>query len=153
MNVYDNIKERGISLPEAPAVGGAYVSTKRFGNGLVYVSGCGPVIDAPIAGKLGLEFTAEQGIHYARNCMLNILAALERDIGDLNRVKSAVKLLCFVASTEDFYDQPKVANGASALLAEIFGQPRGLPSRSAIGVGVLPGNIPVEVEALFEIEE
>ena len=103
------------------------------------------------AGKLGRDYTLEQGQEFARNSMLNVLAVLKREIGDLNRVRSVVKLLVFVASDDEFYQQPQVANGASALLGELFGQEMGIPARSAIGVNVLPGNLPVEIEAIFEI--
>ena len=84
--------------------------------------------------------------------MLNILGILEERIKDLNKVKSVVKILGFVASAEDFIDQPKVINAASQLLVDIFGEDIGKASRSAVGTNVLPGNIPVEIEALFEIE-
>lgn len=153
MNVYDRMKELGIKLPKAPAKGGVYSQAKEFGEGLVYISGCGPVIDSQlIQGKLGDKLTVVQGQDYARNCMLNVLAVLENNIGDLNKIKNVVKILVFVAGTNDFYDQPLVANGGSKLLIDLFGEKIGAPSRSAIGVNALPGNIPVEIEALFEIE-
>lgn len=153
MNVYDRMKELGIKLPKAPAKGGVYSQAKEFGEGLVYISGCGPVIDSQlIQGKLGDKLTVEQGQNHARNCMLNVLAVLENNIGDLNKIKNVVKILVFVAGTNDFYDQPLVANGGSKLLIDLFGEKIGAPSRSAIGVNALPGNIPVEIEALFEIE-
>ena len=91
-------------------------------------------------------------MEWARNSMLNVLAVLEAQVGDLNKVKKAVKILVFVASDDEFTEQPMVANGASALLGELFGT-ENLPSRSAIGVNVLPGNIPVEIEAIFELEK
>ena len=87
-----------------------------------------------------------------RAYMLNLLAAFRRDIGPLDRIGSFVKMLALVASEDDFYDQPDVANGATDLLAEIFGEEAGLPARSAIGVNVLPGNIPVEIEVLIELK-
>ena len=160
MNVYANLKKLGLVLPPPPAKGGLYTPAKGFGGNLIYISGCGPNIDAslpPITGKLGRDFTVEQGAEYARNCMLNVLAVLERylnglnDAKDLNSVKSAVKLLCLVASADDFYAQPQVANGASGLLIDLYGEEAGTPTRSAIGVNVLPGNMPVEVEAIFEL--
>lgn len=153
MDIYKKLEQMKLKLPKAPQKGGLYAPAKRFGNNLAYISGCGPVLDAPIAGKLGKEYTVEEGQQFARNCMINILAVLEAEIGDLNRVKSCAKILVLVASTDAFYSQPQVANGASNLLCEIFGEDIGLPSRSAIGVNALPGNIPVEVEALFEIKE
>ena len=151
MDVYAKFKELGLALPKAPAKGGMYLPTKEFGQNLVYVSGCGPAIDAPVAGKLGKEFTVEEGRQYARNCMLNLLATLQAHIGDLNRVKNCVKILVLVAGTDSFYQQPSVADGASGVLVELFGEEVGAPSRSAIGVNALPGNIPVEVEGLFEL--
>ena len=95
--------------------------------------------------------TVEQGQTAARNCMLNVLSVLHSEIGDLNRVANVVKILTFVSSGEDFFDQPQVANGGSGLLLELFGESVGLPSRSAVGVSVLPGDISVETEALFEV--
>jgi len=151
MDVYAKLEELRLALPKAPAKGGVYAPIKEFGENLVYVSGCGPAIDAPVAGKLGQEFTVDEGRQYARNCMLNLLAVLEAGIGDLNRVKNCVKILVLVAGTDTFYQQPVVANGASGLLVELFGEEAGAPSRSAIGVNALPGNIPVEVEGLFEV--
>lgn len=154
MNIYKRMEKLGINLPKPPAKGGVYAPAKRFGQGLVYISGCGPSLDGqPISGKLGEDFTIEEGQEYSKNCMLNVLAVLEREIGDLNKVKNAVKILVFVASSNDFYDQPMVANGASNLLIDVFGHEIGTPSRSAIGVNVLPGNIPVEIEAIFEVED
>lgn len=152
MDVYAKLKELNLTLPKAPAKGGVYSPTKRFDGNLIYVSGCGPVIDTPIAGKLGREFTMEQGQAFARNSILNVLAVLEEAVGDLNRVKNCVKVLVLVAGTDEFYQQPQVANGASGLLVALFGEDRGAPSRSAIGVNALPGNIPVEIEGIFEVE-
>lgn len=152
MNVYEKLKELQLTLPKAPAKGGLYSPCQEFGNNLVYVSGCGPVIgDGKCSGKLGKEYTTEEGKELARNSMLNVLSVLEANIGDLNKVKRAVKILVFVASEDSFTEQPMVANGGSALLGELFGA-ENLPARSAIGVNVLPGNIPVETEAIFELE-
>ena len=152
MDVYATLKELNLSLPSPPPKGGVYSPCKEFGANLVYVSGCGPMLDAPVAGKLGKDFTVEDGQRYAENCMLNVLAVLQAGIGDLNRVKSCVKILVLVAGTDEFYNQPQVANGASGLLVKLFGEERGAPTRSAIGVNALPGNIPVEVEGIFELE-
>ena len=151
--VEEKLRELGLALPEPPAKGGAYAPVKKFGKGLYYVSGCGPSTDGtPITGKLGEDVTVEQGYGYAQGSMLNVLAVLKREIGDLDKVKNAVKVTCFVASTPDFYGQPQVANGGTELLMKIFGEEIGTPSRSAIGMSVLPGNMPVETEALFEVE-
>lgn len=150
MNIYAKMKELGITLPNPPAKGGLYTPAKEFSDGLVYVSGCGPAIDGPITGKLGRDFTVEEGEVFARNCMLNALAVLQAQIGDLNRVKGAVKILTFVASTDDFTMQPAVANGGSQVIIDLFGE---AAARSAIGVNVLPGNMPVETEVLFELQK
>lgn len=152
MDVYAKMKELGICLPAAPARGGLYTSCQQFADTLYYVSGCGPVLDTPVTGTLGLDVTVEQGQVYARSCMLNVLAALEKEIGDLRRVKNVVKITTFVQSADTFHDQPAVANGGTRLLMDLFGETVGLPSRSAIGVNALPGDIPVETEALFEVE-
>jgi enamine deaminase RidA (YjgF/YER057c/UK114 family) len=152
MDVYEKMKELGITLPKAPARGGLYSPIKQFGTGLVYVSGCGPNITEPIKGKLGKDFNVAQGQEFARNCMLNVLANLEANIGDLRKIKNCVKILTLVAGTDDFYDQPAVANGGTQLLIELFGPEVGTPSRSAVGVNALPNNMPVETEGLFEIE-
>lgn len=151
-DIYKKLQELNITLPKAPQKGGVYTPAKRFAEKYVYISGCGPMIDEVISGKLGGKFTKEEGVTFARNCMLNILAVLEAEVGDLNKVKDAVKILTFVAGTDDFYDQPFVANGGSALLAELFGEEQ-VPSRSAIGVNALPGNAPVETEAIFELKQ
>ncbi|GHV17103.1 hypothetical protein FACS189493_4110 [Spirochaetia bacterium] len=153
MDVYEQLKERNIALPKPPPKGGVYSQAKQFGKGLVYVSGCGPIVDKPIKGKLGKDFDITAGQELARACMLNVLAVLEANIADLRKVKNCVKILTMVSGTDDFFDQPAVANGGSQLLVDIFGAEKGAPARSAIGVNALPGNIPVETEALFEIEE
>ena len=151
MDVNEIMKQKNITLPEPPPKGGVYAPCRIVGN-LAFISGCGCIIgDMTAAGKLGRDYTLEQVQEFARNSMLNVLAVLKREIGDLNRVRSVVKLLVFVASDDEFYQQPQVANGASALLGELFGQEMGIPARSAIGVNVLPGNLPVEIEAIFEI--
>ena len=152
MDIYERLQELKIVLPKAPPKGGVYAPVKHFGQGLVYVSGCGPVLDENINGRLGKDFSTEEGMAFSRNCMLNILAVLENNLGDLRKVKNAVKILTFVQCTDDFYEQPMVANGGSQLLIDLFGPEKGTCSRSAIGVNALPGNIPVETEALFEIE-
>lgn len=153
-NAYEKLHALGLQLPKPPARGGVYVSAKSFGSRLVYVSGCGPSIDgAVMPGKLGRDLSVEEGQLQAKNCMLNVLAVLEAHIEDLNKVKQAVKITVFVASADNFHEQSKVANGASGLLADLFGEEAGTPSRSAVGVNALPGNIPVEVEALFELND
>lgn len=151
--IEEKLKELGLVLPEPPAKGGLYAPAKRFGGTLVYISGCGPSLDgSPVTGKLGEGVTAEQGYEYAKNSMLNVLAVLKAEVGDLDLVKAPVKVTCFVASTPGFTAQPQVANGGTQLLIDLWGQ-EGAPSRSAVGMSVLPGDMPVETEALFELKE
>lgn len=109
-------------------------------------------MDEDMVGRVGGELTLEQGQEMARRCALNILANLHHTLGDLNRIRRFVKVLAFVNSTDDFDRQPAVVNGASGLIRDIFGEEAGLPARSAIGVNVLPGNIPVEIEMLLELK-
>ena len=102
MQIEKKLEELGLQLPPPPPRGGLYKSCKPFGANLAYVSGCGCVIDAPVEGKLGVDFTLEEGQRYARDAMLNVLSVLKAEIGDLDRVKSCVKILVFVASANDF---------------------------------------------------
>lgn len=142
-------------MPAPPARGGIYEPVKEFGEGLYYLSGCGPVFNGEqkFTGKLGAEFTVKQGQEAAMYCILNLLANLKSKIADLDRVKRIVKMLCFVACTDTFYEHPLVANGGSQLLIDIFGDERGRCARSAVGVNALPGNIAVEIELLVEIKK
>jgi len=152
MDVYKRLDELGISLPPPPPLAGIYKPVKRMGN-LLYVSGQGPTENGVpiVTGKVGRERTLEEGQHAARLCALNALSNLHQYLGDLNEIKSVVKLLVFVASAEGFSKQPEVANGASQLLLDIFGRERGVGARSAIGASVLPGDITVEAEFVFEV--
>ena len=149
--IEEKLETLGILLPEPPERAGLYVQTKGFSD-VLFVSGCGPDLPGEPSpkGKLG-EMAVEEGQQAAAKCMLNALAILKRELGTLDRVRSVVKMLAFVASRDDFSQQPAVANGASRLLIEVFGSEIGCPSRSAIGVNVLPGNIPVEVELMVQI--
>ena len=154
INTESALAKYGLSMPEPPARGGIYEPAREFGDKLFYLSGCGPVFNGEkkFTGKLGAEYTIEQGQEAARYCILNCLANLKAKIGDLDRVKSFVKMICFVAGTDTFYDQPAVANGGSQLLIDIFGEERGRCARSAVGMNALPGNIPVEIELLVEVQ-
>lgn len=149
--IEERLEALGVRLPEPPERAGLYMQTKGFSD-ILCVSGCGPDLPGEPSpkGKLGV-LTVEEGQKAAANCMLNALSILKRDLGTLDRVLSVVKMLAFVASRDDFYQQPAVANGASRLLIDVFGPEIGCPSRSAVGVNVLPGNIPVEVELMVQI--
>ncbi len=145
------LAELGIVLPDSPAPLANYVSVQWTDN-ILYLSGSGPVSAGrpTITGRLGDNVTMEQGYAAAREAGLNLLATLKRELGELDRVEQIVKLLGFVASTDDFYAQPAVINGASDLFIEVFGA-RGWHARSALGTNVLPFNIPVEVEIIVKV--
>lgn len=152
-DVYAKLNEMGVTLPTPPARGGLYTPVVEFGDHLLYCSGCGPQLNGEsIDGKIGRDLTVEQGQQAARRCMLNLLANLDAKIGNLNRIKRFVKVLAFVNSADDFGQQPQVVNGGSQLLLDLFGEERGLPARTAIGVNATPGNIAVEIEVLVEYE-
>lgn len=153
MSVSDRLHSLGIALPTPPPRGGLYTPCVLFGEKLAYISGCGPAIEGEpvLEGKLGAGISIEDGQLAARRCILNALAVLQAQIGSLDHVRRFVKMLAFVASENTFYQQPLVANGASQVLMDLFGEETGCPARSAIGVNVLPGNIPVEVELLLEL--
>lgn len=154
MDIYDRLKQLDIDVSKAPAKGGIYSPAKSFLKKLVYVSGCGPQVDGvcEFKGKVGREVSLEQAQKMARNCAVNILAVLNREIGDLNRVGNVVKILGFVASDEHFTKQPKVLNAASQLFIDVFGEESGCAARSAIGINVLPDDIPVEIELIVELK-
>lgn len=151
MDVYQRLKELGYQLPELPPPGGVYKPVKQIGN-MLYVSGQGATVKGvpAVLGKVGAECTLEQGQEAARLCGLNALSTLHHYLGDLNRIKSVVKMLGFIESAEGFNRQPEVLNGCSILFRDLFGED-GVGSRSAIGVNELPGNIACEVEFIFEI--
>jgi enamine deaminase RidA (YjgF/YER057c/UK114 family) len=152
VNLEKALAKHGLVMPNPPARGGVYEPVKEFGENLYYLSGCGPVYNGEqrFKGKLGAEYSIEQGQEAARYCVLNLLANLQAKIGDLGKVKRIVKMICFVAGTDTFYDHPQVANGGSQLLIDIFGAEVGCCARSAVGMNALPGNIPVEIELLVE---
>lgn len=145
------LAELKIELPKAAAPVANYVPVVIAGS-TAYVAGQVTVWNGEFKykGKLGKDFSIEDGQKAARLCGLNILAQLQAALGDLDRVKRICKLGVFVNSTADFTDQPKVANGVSDLMAEIFGE-AGKHARSAVGVNVLPLDVAVEVDAIVEI--
>ena len=152
-NIETKLKELGITLPTPPEKGGLYTPVMEFSDRLLYCSGCGPQLNgSSIDGKLGKDLTVEQGQEAAYRCMLNLLANLNAKLGDLDRIKRFVKVLAFVNSADNFTQQPQVVNGGSQLLLDLFGEERGLPARTAMGVNATPGNIAVEIEVLVEYE-
>lgn len=150
--VEQKLKEMGIELRSLEVPVANYLHAKVFGN-LIYCSGAAPVKDGKhlYNGKLGREITVEQGYDAAREAAINLLSVLKFELGDLDRITSVVKLLGFIASTDDFYDQPAVMNGASDLMVAAFGE-KGKHARAAIGTNTLPGNLPVEIEMIAQFE-
>ena len=147
------LKEKGIVLPAPQKPVANYVNVVRVGN-LLFLAGKGPTKPdgSNITGKVGKDLTIEQGYEAARLTAINHLAVLKSELGDLNKIKRIVKVLGMVNCTEDFKDQPKVINGYSDLMVEIFGD-KGKHARSAVGMYALPLNIVVEVEVIVEVED
>ncbi|MGA8052211.1 MAG: RidA family protein [Burkholderiales bacterium] len=151
MSAEKRLKQLGIELPEVTPPVANYVNAVRSGK-LLFLAGKGPsAVDGmrPI-GKLGREFDVEQGYKFARSTGLALLAVLKSELGSLDRVVRVVKLLGMVNGMPEFSDQPKVVNGCSDLLVEVFGE-RGRHARSAVGMGSLPNGIPVEIEIIVEV--
>jgi enamine deaminase RidA (YjgF/YER057c/UK114 family) len=151
MTPEESLAKLGLALPAAPKPVAAYVPSVRTGN-LVFVAGQLPFVDGklPKTGKLGAGVTLEEGQQLARTAALNALAIVKAEVGDLSKVKRVVRVGAFVASADSFTDQPKVANGASELLQQVFGD-KGKHARAAVGVNVLPLDAPVEVELVVEV--
>ncbi len=148
------IQELHLTLPTPAKPVAKYKTAVLVGN-ILYVSGHGPakITDkTPMAGKVGADLTTEQGKEAARGVGLNILATVKATIGSLDKVKRLIKTLGMVYATADYKDHPQVINGFSELMAEVFGEDHGVGARSAVGMGSLPNNIPVEIECIFEVE-
>ena len=146
MSAEKRLSELGISLaPVTPPVAN-YVNAVRSGN-LLFLAGKGP---GPVKGKLGREFTVDQGYQHARAVGLALLAVMKAELGSLDKVKRVVKVLGMVNAVPEFTDHPKVINGCSDLLVEVFGE-AGKHARSAVGMGSLPMGIPVEIEVIVEV--
>jgi len=152
MRVEQKLQELGFNLEETMAPAGNYVGAVQTGN-LLFVAGHGPHIGGKIAvtGRVGADLTLEQGYEAARITAVSCLRSAKRAIGDLDRVKRVVKVLGMVMCVEGFVDTPKVINGCSDLLVELYGE-AGRHARSAVGMQQLPNNIPVEVEMILEVE-
>ena len=150
MSIETRLAELGITLPAPAAPVAAYVPVVVAG-GLAHVSGQVSIVDGQLLkGRLGEDLSLEQGVEGARACGLMILAQLKAALGSLDRVERVVKLGAFINSTGDFTDQPKVANGASELMVEVFGE-AGKHARSAVGVPCLPQGVAVEVDAIVAV--
>jgi enamine deaminase RidA (YjgF/YER057c/UK114 family) len=153
MTFDENIKKLNIKLPEAKAPAGNYVATKITGK-MLFVSGQISIDENGqlIKGKIGKELDTEAGYNAAKRCALSIITQVKNACNnDLSKIKSCVKLTGFVNSTEDFTEQPKVINGASDLIASIFGE-AGIHTRAAVSTNSLPLGVSVEVDAIFELK-
>ena len=149
------LNELGYQLPPPRStMAGNFVPAVRTGN-LVYLSGHGPSLPEggfSHVGKVGQDLSIDDGYAAARQTMLNLLTSLKGEVGDLDKVKRVIKLLCMVNATLDFKDSPRVANGASDLLVSLYGD-TGRHARSAVGMGMLPGQMAVEIEMIVEVED
>ena len=153
MNYKDKLKELNINLPDAKAPVGNYVATKISGK-MLFISGQISIDNNGqlIKGKVGKDLDTEAGYNAAKRCALSIVAQVKKACGDdLSKVKSCIKLTGFVNSTDDFTEQPKVINGASDLIASIFGE-TGMHTRAAVSANSLPLGVSVEVDAIFELK-
>jgi len=154
MGAEATLKTRNITLPTQSTPMANYISAVRTGN-LLYLSGHGPmrVEGKPSArGKLGKDLSTEDGYKVAREVGLSLLASTRTALGSLDKVKRVVKVLGMVNSAEGFQEQPKVINGFSDLMVEVFGETIGKHARSAVGMAELPGGIPVEIEMILEVD-
>ncbi len=152
MDFENKIKELKINLPEAKPPVGSYVATKIIGN-LLYISGQISISEDGelIKGKVGKDLSVDDGYKAAERCGLSIISQAKVAChGDLSKIKSCIKLTGFVNSTDNFTDQPKVINGASDLIASIFGE-AGMHTRAAVSTNSLPLGVSVEVDAIFEL--
>ena len=152
MTIEDKLAEMGVTIPDPKPALGSYVPAVQTGN-LVFVSGNLPIqADGSMlnSGKLGEDVSVEEGYAAAKQCAINCLSAAKGIIGDLNNVQQVVKLRVLVNSSPDFTDQPAVANGASDLIVELFGE-SGKHARAAVGVASLPLGVSVEVELVLEV--
>lgn len=151
MSVEAKLTELGIELPAPPKPAGNYVGGVQVGN-ILFMSGCGPSLPdgGSITGKVGGDLSVEDGYGAARQVGINMLANIKAQVGNLDRVKRVVKVLGMVNANPDFKEHPKVINGFSDLMVEVFGD-NGRGGRSAVGMGSLPFQIAVEVEMILEI--
>jgi len=146
------LKDLGYEMPVLPGSKGIYKRCLLAG-GLLYVSGHISVNTdgSAIKGKLGQDLTDDEGFAAARQCGLAMLSSLKEHLGDLDKIKRVVKLLGMVNATPEYTAHPVVVNGCSELFAKLFGEENGIGVRSAVGMGSLPGNVAVEIEAIFEL--
>ncbi|MDH5604301.1 MAG: RidA family protein [Cyclobacteriaceae bacterium] len=153
-NIEKKLKELHIVLPDPATPVANYVTAVRTGN-LIFLAGHGPKKEDGtwVTGKVGKDLSLEEGKEAARLTALALLSTLKAELGDLNKVKRVIKVFGMVNCTEDFYDQPKVINGCSDLIVEVFGEKKGKHARAAVGMNSLPMNTAVEIDMIVEVEE
>lgn len=153
MSIKNRLEELGLVLPKASDPQGSYGNCVRTGN-LLYVSGKGPVagLSQVPKGKIGREYSTAEGYEFARVTGLDILAAVELELGTLDKVSQVVKLQGFVNATEEFEQHPKVLDGCSDLMANVFGE-KGIHARSVFGAASVRGNLPIIIDSIFEIKD
>ena len=151
MSIEDKLKELGIELQTPPSPVANYIPVQQTGN-LIYLSGQGPRDEEGnfITGKVGSDISAEQAYDLSRNTAVNLISAMKSYLGSLERVEKIVKVFGMVNATSDFTDHPKVINGWSVFLVEVF-EDKGRHARSAVGMGSLPNNMAVEIEIIVEV--
>ncbi|MEO5948305.1 MAG: RidA family protein [Chitinophagaceae bacterium] len=152
--IENRIAELGYSLPQLPVSKGIYKRCVQSGH-LLFSSGSISVNNdgTPITGKLGDDCSDERGIEAARQCGLAMLAGIKESIGSLDKIDRVVKILGMVNATPDYTNHPIIINGCSVLFRDVFGEDNGVGARSAVGMGSLPGNVAVEIEAIFELKD
>ena len=153
MSAEENLKKLGITLPEPPSPLGAYLPFRRSGK-LIFLSGVLPLVNGKLIsiGKVGLDLSVEEGFEASKIACLNALSILKAELGNLDKVNKIVKVTGFVGSAAFFNEHPKVVNGASELLYEVFGE-KGKHARVAVGCISLPLDSPVEIEMIVEVKE
>ncbi|MDR1500360.1 MAG: RidA family protein [Tannerellaceae bacterium] len=152
-NAEEQFKKTGLSLPPAPKPLGVYKPSLVTDGKYLYLSGHGPVKDdgSLIKGRIGSELTAEEGHLAARQVGLTMLSTVRSALGSLDKVKRVIKVFGMVNCTPDYERHPYIINGCSELFSAVWGDDNGVGTRSAVGMGSLPDNIPVEIEAIFEL--
>ncbi|WP_154958821.1 RidA family protein [Paenibacillus xylanexedens] len=151
MNIIEaRLQELGITLPQSSSPAGKYANAVIV-NGMMYVSGKGPATDE--RGKLGVEFTTEQGYDFARNAGLEVLAVVRDVLGSLDRVKRVVKVQGFINASASYQEHHKVLNGFSDLMIDVFGEEQGMHARSVLGAVSVRDQLPLIIDSIFQVEE
>ena len=153
MDINKKLEELKITLPAKPEGEGIFNHVRPMGDKFVFVAGCGPEIDGEMRykGRVGKEVTIDEARECAVDCVRNFLCALQQYTGDLNKVKRFIKMNAYICCEYPFYYPPEVADAATGLLAQLYGEEYGIPARTSIGVSSLPYGFPVEIEVIAEL--